>query len=99
MPVKRKSRGRSKGGKGKGSVVQCSSCGELVPRDKAKKASRRVSLVDSMLYKELRQKGAYITSRPVTRYYCISCAVHRGVVKVRSKGERKTSPRKRRFRR
>ncbi|UCE15994.1 MAG: 30S ribosomal protein S26e [Candidatus Bathyarchaeota archaeon] len=99
MPVKRKSRGRSKGGKGKGPVVQCSGCGELVPRDKAKKSSRRVSLVDSMLYKELRQKGAYITSRPVTRYYCISCAVHRGVVKVRSKGERKTRPRKRRLRR
>lgn len=99
MPVKRKSRGRSKGGKGKGSVVQCSGCGELVPRDKAKKSSRRVSLVDSMLYKELRQKGAYITSRPVTKYYCISCAVHRGVVKVRSRNERKTKPRKGRFRR
>jgi len=99
MPVKRKSRGRSKGGKGRGALVQCSSCGELVPRDKAKKASRRVSLVDSSLYKELRQKGAYITSQPVTKYYCISCAVHRGVVKVRARGERKTRPRRRRFKR
>ncbi|MEM2975201.1 MAG: 30S ribosomal protein S26e, partial [Candidatus Bathyarchaeia archaeon] len=65
MPVKRKSRGRSKGGKGKSDYVQCSSCGELVPRDKAKKVSRRVSLVDAPLARELRQKGAYI-SAPLT---------------------------------
>ncbi|MDH5390349.1 MAG: 30S ribosomal protein S26e [Candidatus Bathyarchaeota archaeon] len=89
MPVKRKSRGRAKGGKGRGSMVQCSSCGQLVPRDKAKRASRRISMVDSALYKELRQKGTYISSRTETRYYCVSCAVHRGVVKVRSKDERK----------
>jgi len=99
MPVKRKSRGRAKGGKGKGSLVQCSSCGELVPRDKAKKASRRLSMVDSSLYKELRQKGAYIPSQIVTKYYCISCAVHRGVVKVRARDERRTRLRGRRFRR
>ncbi len=99
MPVKRKSRGRSKGGKGKGSLVQCSSCGELVPRDKAKRASRRVSVVDSALYKELRQKGTFIPSRREIRYYCVSCAVHRGVVKVRAQDERKTRPRRRRYRR
>jgi small subunit ribosomal protein S26e len=97
MPMKRKSRGRSKGSKGKSSLVQCSSCGELVPRDKAKKVSRRVSMVDSTLYRELRQKGAYIASSAETRYYCVSCAVHRGVVKVRAKDERRLRPR--RFRR
>ena len=96
MPVKRKSRGRSKGSKGKGSLVQCCGCGQQVPRDKAKRVSRRVSLVDSLLYKELRQKGTYIASRTETAHYCISCAVHRGVVKVRSKNERKSgSPRRR----
>jgi len=94
MPVKRKSRGRSKGGKGKSSLVQCSSCGELVPRDKAKKVSRRVSMVDSALYRELRQKGTYIASSTDTRYYCVSCAVHRGVVKVRAKDERRLRPRR-----
>ncbi|MBE0512366.1 30S ribosomal protein S26e [Candidatus Bathyarchaeota archaeon] len=95
MPVKRKSRGRAKGGKGRGAMVQCSSCGQLVPRDKAKRVSRRISMVDSALYKELRQKGTYVSSRTETRYYCVSCAVHRGVVKVRSKNERKQRPRRR----
>ncbi|MFQ5836819.1 MAG: 30S ribosomal protein S26e [Candidatus Bathyarchaeia archaeon] len=94
MPVKRKSRGRSKGGKGRSSRVQCCICGEMVPRDKAKKVSRRVSMVDSRLFKELRQKGAYITSRLDTKYYCVSCAVHRGVVKVRAKDKRKKRPRR-----
>ena len=89
MPVKRKSRGRSKGGKGKGSLVQCQSCGQTVPRDKAKRVSKRISMVDYVLSKELRQKGAYIASPVTTKYYCVSCAVHRGVVKVRSKTERK----------
>ena len=95
MPVKRKSRGRAKGGKGRGAMVQCSSCGQLVPRDKAKRVSRRISMVDSALYKELRQKGTYVASRTETRYYCVSCAVHRGVVKVRAKNERKQRPRRR----
>ena len=94
MPMKRKSRGRAKGSKGRGAMVQCSSCGQLVPRDKAKRASRRISMVDSALYKELRQKGAYIASSTETRYYCVSCAVHRGVVKVRAKDERKQRPRR-----
>jgi small subunit ribosomal protein S26e len=89
MPIKRKSRGRAKGQKGRSSLVQCSSCGELVPRDKAKKFTRRVTLVDSALYKELRQKGAYLPGHVTTKYYCVSCAVHRGVVKVRSKVSRK----------
>ncbi len=95
MPVKRKSRGRSKGGKGKTSLVQCTSCGEVVPRDKAKRVSRRVSMVDYALAKELRQKGAYISAPVETRFYCVSCAVHRGVVKVRSKSERKGYRKKR----
>lgn len=97
MPYKRKSRGRSKGSKGRSGFVQCVGCGEMVPRDKAKKVTRRVSMVDRALAKELRQKGAYITAPVQTKYYCISCAVHRGIVKVRAKTERSKRPRRRRF--
>ena len=99
MPYKRKSHGRSKGGKGSGGFVQCASCGSMVPRDKAKKVTKRVSMVDYGLMKELRQKGAYIAAPVTTKYYCVSCAVHRKVVKVRAKSERRTRPRKRRRRR
>jgi small subunit ribosomal protein S26e len=88
MPSKRKSHGRSKGGKGDSGAVQCALCGQQVPRDKAKKVTSRISLVDRTLAKELRQQGAYFSSSSTTKYYCISCAVHRGIVKVRSKSER-----------
>jgi len=90
MPFKRKSRGRSKGGKGRSPLVQCSGCGTLVPRDKAKKVSQRVSLLDPVLARELRQKGAYFSTGTRTKYYCVSCAVHRGVVNVRAKESRRS---------
>ena len=91
MPQKRKSRGRSKGRKGRSKMVQCGSCGSLVPRDKAKKVTHFKSLVDSTLAKELKAQGAYFTRQRVEKYYCISCAVHRRVVKVRAKAERTQS--------
>ncbi|KYH39845.1 MAG: 30S ribosomal protein S26e [Candidatus Bathyarchaeota archaeon B26-2] len=54
-------------------------------------------MVDPVLARELQQKGAYMASPVETRYYCVSCAVHRGIVKVRSKSERKSrTPRRRR---
>lgn len=89
MPHKRKNRGRSKGQKGKSDVVQCSGCGELIPRDKAKKVTKRISVVDPALAKELKQRGAYISSRVETFYYCVSCAIFRGIIRIRPREERK----------
>ena len=96
MPVKRKSRGRSKGSKGRSGYVQCSMCGQLIPRDKAKKVTRKVSIVDPVLARELSKKGAFVGYRVETRYYCISCAVYHGIVRIRSEEERKTRPVRRR---
>jgi len=45
MPLKRASRGRRKGGKGSSGVVQCTNCGQTVPKDKAKKVTSRLNLV------------------------------------------------------
>ena len=88
MPKKRKSRGRSKGDKGRSDLVQCSRCGALVPRDKAKKVTVRRSLVDPALAKELRAAGAYISSPVTVKYYCISCSIHYGLIRIRPKEER-----------
>jgi len=95
MPSKRKSRGRSKGSKGSSSLVQCANCGQQVPRDKAKRSTRRVSFVEPQLAKELRQKGTYIASWVDTKWYCISCAVHRGIVNVRAESERHSRAKRR----
>ena len=91
MPKKRASRGRSKGGKGSSGAVHCSQCGALVPRDKAKKVTGRITLVEPTLAKELRAAGAYIPMSTDVKFYCVSCAVHRGVVKVRSESDRRTA--------
>ncbi|MFB0558805.1 MAG: 30S ribosomal protein S26e [Candidatus Bathyarchaeia archaeon] len=96
MPKKRKSGGRSKGGQGRSGTVQCSYCGAQVPRDKAKRTTRYTSLVESRLLKELQDQGAQISRYRTTKYLCVSCAVHRGVVKVRGKEDRKTRTRRRR---
>ncbi len=89
MTKKRKSGGRAKGGKGHSDSVSCSNCGTLVPKDKAKKKTGRVTLVEPTLAKELRAAGTYIASQKTMKYYCVSCAVHYGLVKVRAKTERR----------
>ena len=89
LTKKRKSRGRSKGGKGMSTMIQCSHCGRPVPRDKAKRETRWTSLVDPALARELRSHGTYIARERVVKFYCVSCAVHFGLSKVRSSEERR----------
>ena len=89
MPSKRVSRGRRKGGKGSTGVVQCTNCGQTVPKDKAKKVTSRLSLVEHQLAKELRAQGAYIAAPRITKWYCISCAIHFKVLKIRSASQRR----------
>jgi small subunit ribosomal protein S26e len=96
MPKKRASRGRSKGGKGSSGVVHCSQCGALVPRDKAKKVTGRITVIEPTLAKELRQTFPDTFYAPLStdvKFYCVSCAVHRGIVKVRSESDRRTGGR------
>jgi small subunit ribosomal protein S26e len=89
VPKKRKSGGRAKSGSGKKGLIQCSQCGKLTARDKAKKVTKYVTLIEPTIAKELRQTGTYIPRERVIKYYCVSCAVHRGVVKIRAREERK----------
>ncbi|ADG91584.1 30S ribosomal protein S26e [Thermosphaera aggregans] len=92
MPKKRESRGRHKGDKGKVEIVQCDNCGRRVPSDKAICVTRMYSPVPPQLAEELEKKGAVIQRYPVTKCYCVSCAIHYGIVKVRAEEERKPKP-------
>ena len=65
-------------------------CGQTVPKDKAKKVTSRLNLyVEHTLAKELRSQGAYIASPRVLKWYCISCAIHFGILKIRSESARR----------
>jgi len=92
MPKKRESRGRRKGSKGKVGTVQCDQCGRLIPEDKAVCVTRMYSPVNPQLAAELEKKGAIIMKYPVTKCYCISCAIFLGIIKVRPEEERKAKP-------
>ncbi|MEM0341977.1 MAG: 30S ribosomal protein S26e [Desulfurococcus sp.] len=92
MPKKRESRGRRKGDKGKVGYVQCDQCGRRVPEDKAICVTRMYSPVPPQLAEELEKKGAIIQKYPVRKCYCVSCAVHLGIVKVRPEEEREEKP-------
>ncbi len=92
MPKKRESRGRHKGSKGRVDMVQCDQCGRMVPRDKAICVKRMYTPVDPQLARELEKKGAIIAKYPVTKCYCVSCAIFLGIVKVRPEHERKRKP-------
>lgn len=96
MPKKRKGRGRNKGRKGRGKLVQCAGCGAQVPIDKAKKVYKKTSFLDPRLASDLRRQGAYIPGSQTIKYYCISCAVHRGYYAPRAEKERKRPFKKRR---
>ena len=60
-----------------------------MPRDKAIKVTKPVSLVDPQLAKDLIKQGALIFRRIVTKNYCVKCAISKRVVKVRAKDERR----------
>ncbi len=70
MPLKRASRGRKKGGKGSSGVVQCTNCGQTVPKDKAKKVTSRLSLVEHQLAKELRAQGCHTFQNSKNKIIC-----------------------------
>lgn len=92
VPKKRESRGRRKGAKGSVTYVQCDQCGRRVPEDKAICVTKMYSPVEPSLAQELEKKGAIIMKYPVTKCYCISCAVYLGIAKVRPEEERKPKP-------
>ncbi len=89
MPKKRKSGGKSGSSKGHYGRVQCTKCGRLVARSKAKAVTRRVSLVDGRMFAELKKTGTIIQTPTKKKYYCISCSVHMKTVSQRAKSDRR----------
>lgn len=94
MTKKRKSGGRHRKKKGGNpGKEQCSQCGRFVPRDKIKTVTKRVSVVDYKLAKELREQGTIMPTRYVSKKYCVSCAMHRHIVSPRPKKDRRKEER------
>ena len=91
MPSKRRNNGRGKKNKGHSDVVNCLNCGRVVPKDKAIKRFAMRKLVDESSRKDIMDNYAYDANEAfhlpkiyLKQQYCVSCAIHARIVRVRS---------------
>ena len=91
MPTKRRNNGRGKKNKGHSNVIRCLNCGRVHPKDKAIKRFQMRNMVDGSSKRDIKDNYAYDTTDNfqlpkiyVKQEYCVSCAIHARVVRVRS---------------
>ncbi|AFN83234.1 40S ribosomal protein S26 [Encephalitozoon romaleae SJ-2008] len=93
MTVKRRNHGRSKKNRGSVKPIQCDKCGRVTPKDKAIKRFRIQSLIEQASFDDLKEKTIYeVFEVPRMGYksqFCVSCACHAKIVRVRSSQARK----------
>ena len=93
MPKKRRNNGRGKKNAGNTTNVVCTNCGRQVGKDKAIKKFNIRDIIEGASKEDIQQMLLYsemdLPKSYIKNYYCVSCACHARIVKVRSRIDRR----------